>query len=180
MRWIVFAVLTGASFSAVAGTVDVNLSSDTVEAKYQGPAGAADWTFGALYNRDQKDYALNIGVLATGDAGSGGSRFEGGVGGKLYTVRVADNDVTAVTLGGQVRWFPGNNWLALGAYAFFAPKVVTFMDGTQFYDAGMRVEAEVIRNSSVYLGYRWTRASLDNGSDPYVDKGGFAGLMVKF
>jgi len=57
---------------------------------------------------------------------------------------------------------------------------VTFIDGTQFYDTGLRAEVEVIRNSFVYLGYRWTRASLDNGTDPYVDKGGFAGILVKF
>jgi len=181
MRWIVFAVLAAASFSAVAGAIDVNLSNDTIEAKYQGPAtGAMDWTFGGLYNRDQKDYALNIGVLATGDTSSGGSRFEGGVGGKFYTVRVADSDVAALTLGGQVRWFPGNSWFALGGYLFFAPKVVTFLDGTKFYDAGVRAEVEVIRNSFVYAGWRWTRANLDNGAEPYVDKGGFLGLLVKF
>jgi hypothetical protein len=181
MRWIAFAVLVAASFSATAGSVDVNLSNDTIEAKYQGPAsGAADWTFGGLYNRDQKDYALNIGVLATGDTSAGSSRFEGGVGGKLYTVHVADSSVAALALGGQVRWFPGNGSVALGGYAFFAPKVVTFLDGKQFYDTGLRAEVEVIRNSFVYVGYRWTRASLDNNTDPYVDTGGFAGLLVKF
>ena len=181
MRWIAFAALSAASFSAVAGTVDVNLSNDTVEAKYQGPAaGSADWTFGGLYNRDQKDYALNIGVLATGDASSGNSRFEGGVGGKFYSVHVADSDVAALALGGQVRWFPGNNWLALGGYAFYAPKVVTFLDGSSFYDTGLRLEVEVIRNSFVYVGYRWTRANLESGANPYVDKGGFVGLQVKF
>jgi hypothetical protein len=72
---------------------------------------------------------------------------------------VADSSVAALTLGGQVRWFPGNGSVALGGYAFFAPKVVTFLDGTQFYDAGLRAEVEVIRNSFVYLGYRWTRTS---------------------
>ncbi|HZE09979.1 MAG TPA: YfaZ family outer membrane protein [Burkholderiales bacterium] len=180
MRWIVFAVLAAASFSAVAGTIDVNLSNDTIEARYDSAAGAADWTFGALYNRDDKNYAFNVGLLAAGDAGAGGSRIEGGVGGKIYTVRVADSDVAALALGGQVRWFPNNGSFAVGGYAFYAPKVVTFMDGKNFYDTGIRGEVEVIKNSSVYIGYRWTRAELDNGTSPYVDKGGFAGLQVKF
>jgi hypothetical protein len=181
MRWIVFAALSAASVSAMAaGSVDLNLSNDTIEAKYQGPAGAADWTVGGLYNRDEKNWDLNLGVLATGDTGAGGSRIEGGVGGKVYTAHVADSDVGALALGGQVRWFPGNGSFAIGGYAFYAPKVVTFLDGTKFYDTGARAEVEVIRNSFVYVGYRWTRADLDNGSSPYVDKGGFAGVMVKF
>jgi len=180
MRWIVFAVLAASSFSATAGSVDVNLSNDTIEAKYQGSVGAADWTFGGLYNRDEKNYALNIGVLATGDTGAGGSRIEGGVGGKLYTGRAADSDFAALTLGGQVRWFPGNTSFAIGGYAWYAPKVVSFLDATSFYDVGLRGEVEVIRNSFVYVGYRWTRTSLDNNTDPYIDKGGFAGVMVKF
>jgi len=180
MRWIVFAVLAAASFSAVAGTIDINLSNDTIEAKYDSAAGAADWTFGALYNRDDKNYAFNVGLLAAGDKDIGGSRVEGGVGGKIYAVRVADSDVAALALGGQVRWFPNNGSFAVGGYAFYAPKVVTFIDGQNFYDTGIRGEVEVIKNSFVYIGYRWTRAELDNGTSPYVDKGGFAGLQIKF
>jgi hypothetical protein len=180
MRWIVFAVLAAASFSAVAGAIDVNLSNDTIEVKYDSAAGAADWTFGALYNRDEKNYAFNVGLLAAGDTGAGGSRIEGGVGGKIYTVRVAESDVAALALGGQVRWFPNNGSFAVAGYAFYAPKVVTFMDGKNFYDTGIRGEVEVIKNSFVYIGYRWTRAELNNGTSPYVDKGGFAGIQIKF
>ena len=180
MRWIVVAVLAGASLSAVAASVDVNLSNDTLEAKYESAVGAADWTFGALYNRDDKNYALHIGLLAAGEGSAGNSRVEGGLGGKVYTVHVAGSDVAALALGGQLRWFPGNGSFGLGGYAFYSPKVVTFLDGKNFYDTGLRAEVEVFRNSFAYLGYRWTRAELEDGSQPYVDRGGFAGLMVKF
>lgn len=180
MRWIVFAVLAAASVCAEAGTLDINLSNDTVEAKYDSPVGAADWTFGGLYNRDEKNYTFNVGLLAVGDKDAGGSRFEGGVGGKVYTVHVPNNDVLALALGGQVRWFPGNRSFGIGGYAFYAPKVVTFGDGSSFYDTGLRAELEVVRNSSVYLGYRWTKVELTNGGSAYIDRGGFAGLMVKF
>ena len=59
LRLFVFALLGAASFSAAAGSVDVNLSNDTIEGKFYGNVGAADWTFGALYNRDTRDRALN-------------------------------------------------------------------------------------------------------------------------
>jgi hypothetical protein len=186
MRLIVFALLAAASFSAAAGSVDVNLSNDTIEAKYYANAGAADWTFGGLYNRDTKDRALNVGLLATGDSAFGNSRIEGGLGGKVYSVTihskdaVPNADVIALALGGQLRWFPGNGSFALGTYAFYAPHVVTLLDGQRFYDIGVRAEVEVIRNSFVYVGYRQMRAELDNQVKVDVDKGGFIGLQIKF
>ena len=180
MRWIVFAALALASLTAAAGTLDVNLSNDTLEAKFDQPVGAATWTFGGMYNRDDKNYLLDIGLLAAGDGAVGNSRFSGGLGGKIYTVHVGDSNVGALALGGELRWFPGNGPFALGGYAWFAPNVVTFIDGKDFYDTGLRAEVEVFRNSFAYIGYRWTRAKLEDGSQPYVDRGGFLGIMVKF
>ena len=180
MRSIVFALLAAASFSAAAGSVDLNLSNHSIEAKFYANAGAADWTFGALYNRDTRDRALNVGLLATGDSAIGNSRFEGGLGGKLYSVTVGSSDVLALALGGQVRWFPGNGSFALGAYAFYAPHVVTLLDGQRFFDIGVRAEVEVIRNSFLYVGYRQVQAELDNQVKLNVDKGAFVGMQIKF
>src|SRR5262249_43774838 len=86
MRWIAIEVVEAAIFSAVAGTIDVNLSNDTIEGKFTNPIGAADLTFGGLYNRDDSNWFLNIGLLAAGDGSAGSSRFSGGLGGKIYTV----------------------------------------------------------------------------------------------
>jgi len=180
MRWIALVVLAAATFSATAGTLDANLSNDTLEAKFDAPLGAANLTIGGLYNRDDKNYLLDVGLLAAGDGSVGTSRFSGGLGGKIYTVHVAGSNVGALALGGELRWFPGNGPFALGGYAWFAPSVVTFIDGKDFYDTGLRAEVEVFRNSFAYLGYRWTRAKLEDGSQPYVDRGGFLGIMVKF
>jgi len=180
MRLIVFALLAAASFSAAAGSVDLNLSNHSIEAKFYANAGAADWTFGGLYNRDTRDRALNVGLLATGDSAIGNSRFEGGLGGKVYSVTVGNADVLALALGGQVRWFPGNGSFALGAYVFYAPHVVTLLDGQRFFDVGVRAEVELIRNSFLYVGYRQVQAELDNQEKLNVDKGAFVGMQIKF
>src|SRR2546430_17149430 len=95
LRLFVFALLAAASFSAAAGSADVNLSNDTIEGKFYGNAGAADWTVGALYNRDTRDRALNVGLLAAGDSPLGNSRVEGGLGGQIYSVTVDSGDVVA-------------------------------------------------------------------------------------
>jgi len=180
MRLIVFGLLAAASFSAAAGSVDLNLSNHSIEAKFYANAGAADWTFGGLYNRDTRDRALNVGLLATGDSAIGNSRFEGGLGGKVYSVAVGNADVLALALGGQMRWFPGNGSFALGAYVFYAPHVVTLLDGQRFFDVGVRAEVELIRNSFLYVGYRQVQAELDNQVKLNVDKGAFIGVQIKF
>jgi hypothetical protein len=180
LRLIGFALLAAASFSAAAGSVDLNLSNHTIEAKFYANAGAADWTFGGLYNRDSKDRALNVGLLATGDSAIGNSRFEGGLGGKVYSVTAGNSDVLALALGGQARWFPGNGSFAVGAYVFYAPHVVTVLDGQRFFDAGVRAEVELIRNSFLYVGYRQVQAELDNQVKVNVDKGAFIGMQIKF
>src|SRR5438309_10718109 len=129
MRLIVFALLAAASFSAAAGSVDLNLSNHSIEAKFYANAGAADWTFGGLYNRDTRDRALNVGLLATGDSAIGNSRFEGGLGGKVYSVTAGDADVLALALGGQVGWFPGNGWFAVGGLVFYVARGVHLLCG---------------------------------------------------
>jgi hypothetical protein len=180
MRFIVFAVLAFASVTAAAGTVDVNLSNKTIEGKFYANAGLADWTFGALYNRDEKNSVVSVGLLAVGDSYIGNSRVKGGIGGKLYAVGVEDSDVLALGLGGQFAWFPNDGPFGIGGYGFYSPRVVTGLDGERFWEAGVRLELEVIKNSSVYVGYREIRTELDNGTSPYVDRGGFAGIQIKF
>jgi len=66
---------------------------------------------GVCTNRDSKDRALNVGLLATGDSAIGNSAIRRRAGGKVYSVTVGSADVLALALGGQARWFPGNGSL---------------------------------------------------------------------
>ena len=129
MRLIALALFAAASLPAAAGTVDLNLSDKTIEGKLYANAGLADWTFGALYNRDQKDSVVNVGLLAVGDSYIGNSRVKGGIGGKVYSVSVEDSNVLALGLGGQFTVFPADGAFGVGAYGFYAPRVVTALDG---------------------------------------------------
>jgi hypothetical protein len=181
MRLIVLALLAGASAAAAAdGSVDINLSNHTIEAQYATGAGSAEFNVGGLYNEDQKDWEFNLGLLAAGDTQVAGSRLDAGLGGRVYAVRVSDKDLVALGLGGRVRWFPGNGSFAIGGYAFYAPPVVTVMDGDHFLDSGVRAEVELQRNTALYVGYRWMHAYLTNQTSPYVDKGGLIGVRIGF
>lgn len=180
LRLIVFALFAAASATATAGSVDLNVSRDSVEAKYYSGVGMGEMTVGALYNGDRNYWAANIGLLATSETNAASSRLEGGLGGKVYAVSVGSSDVLALGLGGQFRWFPGNGSFGVGAYAFFAPSVLTGMDGRRFREVGLRAEVEVVKNSSVYVGYREVRVDLDNDTNVNVDKGSFVGIQIKF
>jgi hypothetical protein len=180
MRFIVFALLAGVSVAAAAGSMDINLSNHTIEAQYATSAGSAQMSLGGLYNDDNKNWFAQVGLLASGETETGGSRFDAGLGGKLYAVHVAGKDLLALGLGGQLRWFPGNRSFGVGGYAFYAPSVVTFVDGEKFSDLGLRAEIEVVKNSTLYAGYRWVKAELSNHTSSYVDKGGFVGIRIDF
>jgi len=89
---------------------------------------------------------LNVGLLATGDSAIGNSRFEGGLGGKVYSVTVGNAtvgnaDVLALALGGQVRCFSATGRLLSELTLFYAPHVVTLLDGQRFFDVGVRAES---------------------------------------
>ena len=180
LRLIAFALLAAASASAAADSVDLNLSSDTIEGRYNSSVGFGEWTFGGLYNRDQKNQAVNVGLLATGETRMRGSRVEAGMGGKLYATSILNEEVIALGLGGQLRWFFGDGPFAVGGYGFFAPRVVTFLDGERFWEVGVRGEVELIKSSFLYIGYRHMQVELKNGLKPDVDKSALVGMQIKF
>jgi hypothetical protein len=180
MRLTVFILLATASFSAAADSLDINLSNDTIEARYTSTIGFGEWTFGGLYNRDEKNSAANIGLMATGETRVKGSKLEGGVGGRFYGARADDQDLGALALGGQMRLFFGDGPFAISGHLFYAPGVVTFLDGERFWDVGLRAEVELIKGSFVYIGVRQVRAEFENNAKVDIDKGGFAGLQIRF
>ena len=122
-----------------------------------------------------------MGLLALGEQLSGGTRTEGGLGGKLYLADVRNKDVLALGLGGQFRVFPNNGPIGFGGYAYYAPDIVTAMDGKKFFEWGARVEFEMVKKTAnIYLGYRKVRADLDNNSRVTVDSGGHVGVRISF
>lgn len=180
MRLILFALIAGTSLAAAAGSMDINLSNHAIEAQYASSAGSAQMSLGGLYNDDNKNWFAQVGLLAAGETETGGSRFDAGLGGKLYAVHASGKDLIALGLGGQLRWFPGNRSFGIGGYGFYAPSVVTFVDGENFSDLGLRAEIEVVKNSTLYAGYRWVKADLTNHTSHYIDKGAFVGIRIDF
>lgn len=181
IRIFLAALAAGFSGAVAADSIDINLNNDSIQAIYASNWRTAEFNVGLLSNTDQNDWAASMGLLASGERQTGASRVEGGLGGKIYLADVANQDVLALGLGGEFRTFPNNGPIGFGGYLYYAPNVVTTMDGEKFWEFGARVEFEAVKKTAnVYIGYRKMRADLDNGQDVTVDSGLHAGVKISF
>ena len=183
MRLRIFLTAVAASFSVpvLADSLDINLNNDSVQAIYATDWRKAEFNAGFLSNGDQNDWVASMGLLASGEKQTGEMRTEAGLGGKVYVADVSNKDVLALGLGGQFSVHPNNIPIGFGGYLYYAPDVVTFMDGKKFWEWGVRAEFEVVKKTAnIYVGYRKVRADLDNNSNVTVDSGGHVGVKISF
>ncbi len=177
------------SASAQAETFDLNVSSEAVRAALSGPlrfgeTNGARYDIGYLYS-DDRDARLNVGhvgLLVSGDAGARSANVHVGIGIRAAGIDQRGAEGGAVSVGGEfdVR-LPSMNRLGLVGYAFYAPDVLAFGDIDTYLDAALTVDYEIIRNASVYAGYRQVRAGIDEvrGTD-LRDNSPIVGLRLQF
>lgn len=170
---------------ALADSLDLNLRNDAVQFTYGYGYRAAEVTAGALWKEKENGsgtrWAAHLGLLASGERESRASRWQAGLGGRVYFAEAGGSDALALALGGEVRWSPAGTPVGVGAYGFFAPDIVTGLDARRFFEAGARVELEAVRNTAyVYLGYRKMEMRLENDADVTLDKGGHLGVRISF
>jgi YfaZ precursor len=185
LRVLVIVPLLLFAHPALADSLDLNLRNDAVQFTYGRSYRAAEVTGGALWKDKENDsgsrWAAHLGLLASGEREGRGSSWQAGAGGRLYFAGAGSSEALALALGGQFRWSMGDAPIGLGAYGFFAPDIVTGLDAKRFWEAGVRVELEVIRNSAnVYVGYRKMEMRLENDVDVTLDKGAHVGVRIVF
>ncbi|MBI3778890.1 MAG: hypothetical protein HY274_08270 [Gammaproteobacteria bacterium] len=181
LRIFLAALTAGFSVPVVADSLDINLNNDSVQAIYATAWRQAEFNVGLLSNTDQNDWAASMGLLASGEKQTTDTRLEAGLGGKVYVASVSNKDVLALGLGGQFSVHPNNMPVGFGGYLYYAPDVITFMDGKKFWEWGARVEFEVVKKTAnIYVGYRKVRADLDNNNNVTVDSGGHVGVKISF
>jgi hypothetical protein len=183
LRHRMAALLLGAcaSTGAIAGTVDVNINSNVIEGSYNSDPTTYQYRFGALRNADTHDWLAHGGFIVLGEHVNPSVRSHIGVGARVYGGSSGPNDIFAVPLGGQFTWYPGDSAIGVGGYAYYAPNVLTGLDAKEFYDAGVRIEAEVIKPTAVvYVGYRRVQAKFTDDSTTKIDSGVNIGLRLSF
>jgi len=173
---IVSAQTTGRAF-------DISLNGDMVDAGFTWRLGdrklLAD--VGWLHNEDRGD--VFSGAIHLVDAAStGADPLQAGMGVRLLFVDPdpASVDGSALALGGFVRYtLPNANRFNIGAHGYYAPDVVTFSDLTEFYELGVRVGYNVVKDGDVFLGVRTVKAEFGPG-DLSLDSGMHIGFEFRF
>ncbi|QHS08741.1 YfaZ family outer membrane protein [Sinimarinibacterium sp. NLF-5-8] len=180
------------SAPARADTVSLNIGEHNVALAMQGPMqrlfGGADGMYdvGALFHeyRNAHDFAMaHAGFLATGDAGARDFKLTGGLGVRAVYLHLADNNGGALAPGGfmQAR-VPEFERIGVMAYGYYSPSILTFARFDRYREVGLRVDYQVLRNASVYTGYRNVNLKYDAAPRAHltVDNGWHLGMQLVF
>jgi hypothetical protein len=167
--------------TAAADTIDLNVNNDVVEGRYAAPVGTGQMGLGGLHHDVTKDWLIYAGFLGRGEARTSAGRSEIGLGGRAYGGSAGPYDILSLALGVDFSIYPWNQSVGVGAYAYYAPNVLSTRDARRFLDAGARVEFEVIKPTGVlYIGFRQIRATFEDGNRVKLDNHAHVGLRISF
>ena len=169
--------------------VDINLSSDALRGAFQGsltnifPRLNGVYELGGLTGeREGFNYLQgHAGLLVTGDAGAQRATVSAGLGGRIAVVDVEQVTGEVLALGGMVdARLPAFNRIGAIGYLYWAPNASSFGDLTSYLEYAIDGDYEVLRNASIYLGYRQLRLGAENAGHFTVDQGWHLGLRLNF
>lgn len=179
-----------ASTAAQAEILDLSIGDDSYRAAIYGPLARfgsdkkGQYDVGVIVRPKREDDLLvtHIGALLTGDAGARDFELAAGLGVRgVYIGRDHDSG-GAVALGGQLEArYPGYDRLGLSVYGYYGPEVLSMGEFDQYYEIGVGLDYQVLKDASIYIGYRNVNVELeDNRGDITADNGLHAGLRLDF
>lgn len=87
----------------------------------------------------------------------------------------------SVALGGFIHHnLAAANLLSIRGDLYYAPSVVSFGDGEQYREIGVRLEYQLVDQASVYLGYRNIEVDFDGRNDVDIDESANIGMIMQF
>lgn len=164
--------------------VEVALSDDTLQLRYLGSLDQVDDARfnGTLFLSEERDLVLSGGLLFPLDYGGG--RFDITAGPQAYAAMLRDEnqDVFAISLGTEVRFFfDDRRRFAISGQAFYAPDILTFGTANSLTDLSVRGELQVAGRVMVFGGFRWFEFSLTDGTgDRVLQEEVFIGMRYHF
>jgi hypothetical protein len=178
--------------TARAETLDIDLSARALQADFAGPLTDIFPRLNGLYDlggiagkQDGRYEEGHAGLLVTGDAGAEKANVTAGLGGRISLLdhRPAGGPFNggALALGGQVEArLPAFNRIGVLGYAYGAPRASAFGDLTGYLEYAVDGDYQVLRNASVYAGYRELKINVKDHGSVTVDTGFHLGLRLNF
>lgn len=193
-KYLFAAFLLLCSYSAFAassntGSFNVLLSDQSARfifatEAFSGQYGPVDMEFGLFFNQDD-DKMAHIGLMVRNDTLD--SPLVISIGTRLYYADAGNGegqtpaDIGALAIGGELLFIPENfGGLGLGFHYFVAPSVVAFLDADNFTEYGIRLEYEITKQASAYLGYQKIQADVSSGETLELDSSVYIGIGMRF
>ena len=162
---------------AAAADFEAALSSETAQFTLRSDSsvigwGGSDLGLGLFYNED--DDIIFTGSLLQMRQASEQNPLTFGVGVKAYLGALddPDEDVTAFSIGGQVRYtIPGTMPMAVYLEGFYAPEITSFGDTEEITDYTFGFQIEALPQTIAFVGYRKLEIETEDEGDYEADDG---------
>jgi hypothetical protein len=179
-RWA-SVLLAAISSGAAADSLDINLHDEALRATYAviPPARrGVEVEIGHYFNEDDQ-FITHLGMHVSGENWSQRGVFDIGLGGRLVYVNTDPFDEAALAVGMRLRFSPVQR-LGVGGSIYYAPQIVTFMDGENYQEATLSVDYQVLPQAFVYVGYRNIEVDFDKAKDVELDDKVHIGMRLLF
>ena len=85
--------------------------------------------------------------------------------------------MSPVVAGGDRPWCVAGN---LGHHRYVQREVICFGEFDKYYEVGTGLDYQVLKNASVYVGYRNVNVELETGQEITADNGLHVGMRLSF
>ena len=163
---------------------EIALSDETLQLRYidDGDRGAGGRLTGGFFLSEERDIVLTAGMNFP--AGLDYNRLQINFGPRGYAALLEEEneDVFAVSLGGEVRYeIDTDSGFAVVGEAYYAPDILTFGAANNIMDLSARVEIRLQQRLTVFGGMRWFEFDLAEGeSTRTLQEELFAGVGWRF
>jgi hypothetical protein len=174
---------------AGAESFDLNVNGDAVRAALSGPlsrlfaTSKGEYDAGALFRSEEgADLTqLHAGFLLSGDAGAPDTELTAGLGVRAQYTDLENDSGGGFALGGRFDLrFKGFERLALQGYGYYQPEVLGLGDLEDQSEWALSAGYEVLRDASLYLGYRELRTQVSGSRSVTADDGAHFGVRFQF
>ena len=145
---------------------ELALSNDTLQLRYYDKKNSDDDSrfVGGAFLGEDRDIVLTAAKMYPVNLGQ---QFDVTFGPQLYAALLNEEnqDVMAVSIGAELRWFFGSSHrFAVSGQAFYAPDILTFGAADNLVDLSARVEMQVSDRLMAFGGMRWFEFDLNDNT----------------
>ncbi len=179
-------LLVAAPLAAEASDFEAALSQETAQFTLRSDSsvigwGGSDLAVGLFYNEDS-DFMLQGSLLQMRQASEQNPlTFGVGVKGYVGMIDRPDEDLLALSVGGQVRYtIAGTMPISIFLEGFYAPAITSFSDAEEIKDYTFGVQIEALPQTIAFVGLRNFKVVLDNGDYELDDDNLHFGVRLTF